>query len=349
MDISEIVPKNNGYLIGHDYALKTLLDAYNKNSLHNSWLISGVEGIGKATLAYKFARFLLNEAESGGKERTTMDIAESSQAFRLVSMGAHPDMKVIERDYTDTEKRKIVKAIKDGESLSESELKDLKKSAFIRVDDVRTIGEFLSKKSSNDGWRVVLIDSIDDMNQASANAVLKVLEEPPYKTVMLLISHNPAKLLPTIKSRCAKLNLKPLEENEVASLLRRYRPDVKEADVKKIAMISSGSIGKAILYVDNDALTRYDSLCKIIYAKNKFNIKDLLSFCESAAKDEEIYELSKELVLKFLSEYAKSSANSIEIMDAWDYTVKTFDETDRLNMDKKQVMVNVINNIAKVI
>lgn len=115
---------------------------------------------------------------------------------------------------------------------------------------VRTINEFLAKKSSNDGWRVVIVDSIDDLNNAGANAILKILEEPPAKTVIMLISHNPNRLLPTIRSRCAKMNLKPLAENEVASLLRRYRPELSEKAVKGLAELSSGSIGKAIRYAD---------------------------------------------------------------------------------------------------
>lgn len=108
--------------------------------------------------------------------------------------------------------KKVLKAIKEGERLSDEELKSLKKSAIIKVDDVRTINEFLAKKSSNDGWRVVIVDSIDDLNNAGANAILKILEEPPAKTVIMLISHNPNRLLPTIRSRCAKMNLKPLAE-----------------------------------------------------------------------------------------------------------------------------------------
>lgn len=137
---------------------------------------------------------------------------------------------------------------------------------------MRTINEFLAKKSSNDGWRVVIVDSIDDLNNAGANAILKILEEPPAKTVIMLISHNPNRLLPTIRSRCAKMNLKPLAENEVASLLRRYRPELSEKAVKGLAELSSGSVGKAIRYADNAALASYDDLCKIIYAKTSTSL-----------------------------------------------------------------------------
>ena len=183
-----ILPKNNSYLLGQEKAEQILLEGWRNNSLHNSWLISGIEGIGKATLAYRFAKFLL-AADAGKKEQyTSLEISENNPVFKLVVNNAHPDLKIIERDYTDTDCRKILKAIKEGEQLSDEEMKGLKKSAFIRVDDVRTINEFLTKRSADNNWRIVIIDSIDDMNPASANAVLKILEEPPYKTVMIRTS-----------------------------------------------------------------------------------------------------------------------------------------------------------------
>ncbi len=350
-DVSTTVftPKTNNFLLGHEKEEKMLLEAWKNNSLHNSWLFCGIEGIGKATLAYRFARFLLSADDKEKSRYNSLDVGESNQVFKLVANNSHPDLKIIERDYTDTDRKKILKAIKDGEQLSDEEMKGLKRSAFIRVDDVRTINEFLSKKSSNDSWRVVIIDSIDDMNPASANAVLKILEEPPAKTVMLLISHNPNRLLPTIKSRCAKLNLHPLEENTVASLLRRYRSQLSEKEVKGLAKICSGSIGKAINYADNSALNCYDDLCKIIYAKSKFSIAGLLAFCEAAVQNEESYYLVQELILKFLSENIKSSDNVEALGMAWDNAVKSFDLTERLNLDKKQTLINVITNICKAI
>lgn len=347
LDTEIISPRNNCYLLGHEAEEKFLLESWRNNTLHNSWLISGIEGIGKATLAYRFARFLLNIDENKRESYTSLDVGENTPIFKQVANGSHPDMKVLERDYTDTDRRKIMKAIKEGEHLSDNELKDLKKSAFIRVDDVRTINEFLSKHSSNDGWRVVIIDSIDDMNISSANAVLKILEEPPYKTIIMLISHNPNRLLPTIRSRCTKLLMKPLPDNVVASLLRRYRPNLAEAEVKKIAAIASGSIGKAINYSDHQALDLYEALCTLISAKDKFKIATLMDFCTNAATNEETYSLTKELVLKFLSDNIHHCSDVISLSEAWDTAIKTFDETERLNLDKKQALMNVIVNICK--
>ena len=321
-----ILPRNNDFLLGHENEEAFFMNAFKTGTLHNSWIITGIEGIGKATFAYKVARQVMNDTNN------------------LIAKNAHPDFKSIERDYTDTDKRKIIKAIKDGNAMDEDELSNLKKSANIKVDEVRTINEFLSKRSSNDGWRVVLIDSIDEMNQNGANAVLKILEEPPVKTLMLLISHNPNKLLPTIKSRCAKINLKPLSDNNLASLIRRYRPETSEPDIKAITKISGGSIGKAISCLDNNAHNKYEDLQKIIYAKEKFNISDLLSFVDSTD-----YELAKELTLKFITDNIKESTNVPDLSDAWDKAIKTFNETERLNMDKRQTLINIINNLTKVI
>ncbi len=347
INISEITPKNNSYLLGHTEAEEMFLQAWKNNSLHNSWLISGIEGIGKATLAYKFARFLLSADNAKKESYTSLDISPSSPVFKQVVGNSHPDLKIIERDYTDTDRRKIIKAINEGEQLSSDEMKGLKKSAFIRVDDVRTINDFLSKRSGNDGWRIVIIDSIDDMNPASANAVLKILEEPPYKTLMLLISHNPNKLLPTIKSRCAKLQLKPLDDNQVASLLRRYRPELNEAAVKKITKISSGSIGKALNYVDNDAVTRYDNLCGILLSGKNFKIAQVMDFASEASSSEDNYYLTQELILKFMSENIKDSGRIVEFAECWENIIKTFSEVERLNLDKKQALINILAAICK--
>lgn len=344
---SELSPKNNPYLLGHREAEQMFLQAWQNNSLHNSWLISGIEGIGKATLAYKLARFLFSADPKNRSRCTGIETSPDSPVFKLVANNSHPDLKIIERDYTETDRKKVMKALKDGEQLSGEELKGLKKSAFIRVDDVRTINEFMSRRSSNDGWRIVIIDSIDDMNPASANAVLKILEEPPHQALMLLISHNPNRLLPTIKSRCAKLELKPLSDADVASLLRRYRPELSETTIKKVTAIASGSIGKALNYVDNNAVSRYDDLSKLLASRTSYSISDVLSFCTSSSADEDSFNLSKELILKYLSENVKKSSNVVAYADCWDNAVKIFSETDRLNLDKKQALINIIVNICK--
>ena len=287
-----VTPQNNFFLLGQEEAEKVVLDSYNNHTLHNSWLISGERGIGKATFAYKFARFLLDPNRSS----KTLNTSPDSQSNHLVSSNSHPDLKIIERDYIETDRKKV---LKEGEAMSESELQNLKKSAFIRIDDVRTINDFMAKKSSQDGWRVVIVDSIDDMNTAAANALLKILEEPPAKSVIMLISHNVGKLLPTIKSRCSKLVLRPLDENNLICLLRRYRPDLEEKEIKGIAHIASGSIGKALAYADGNALDMYEGLQKIVFSGAGFKLSELLDWVDTAVASEESFSLAQELILKF--------------------------------------------------
>ncbi len=342
-------PQTNPQLLGQEEAEEVLLNAWKNNSLHNSWLISGPEGIGKATLAYRFARFLLSADEGKREEYDSLVLPADAPVFRLTANDSHPDLKVLERDFTETDRKKILKALRNGEALPEEEKKNLKKSSFIRVDDVRTINEFLSKRSSNDGWRIVIIDSIDDMNAASANAVLKILEEPPHKALMLLISHNPGRLLPTIKSRCAKLNLHPLSETAVETLLKKFRPGLTDKDVRTLSEISAGSIGKALAYADNDALSVYASLTALADAGKSYRLGELLAFCETAAASEENYYQAQELLLKVIAERIRKERKNPEVLvEIWEKALRLFDEAERLNMDKKQILQNIVYNLCKV-
>ena len=340
-------PKDNPCLIGHEDNEKMFLSAWQNNTMHQAWLISGLKGIGKATFAYKVARFLLNADENKKETYASLDVSPDTQAFRQISNGAHPDFKLLERGYLKTEKQKIIKAIKDGNYMSDEGLSELKKSTVISVDDVRTINEFLSKKSADGHWRIVLVDSADEMNTASANAILKILEEPPLKTLMLLVSHNPAKLLPTIKSRCAKLELKPLADNIVSSLLRRYRPNITEELIKKTAAISGGSIGKAISYVDGNAVDFYEQIYSLVSAGKNFRTKDMLKFCDEAVATDESYELFKELILKFLSEQVHSLNRVEESTDLFDKICRIFSETEGLNLDKRQAVMNIMVQVCR--
>lgn len=345
--MDNILPHNNPYLIGHEEAERIFLNAWKNGTLHNSWLISGAQGIGKATFAYKAARFLL-AADSTKKEAyLSLDIDPNSQEFRLIATNAHPDLKVIERDFIETDKKKIIKAIKDGEALSDNQLQDLKKSTVIKIDEVREINEFFSKKSLNNNWRIVIVDSADDLNTAGANAILKILEEPPVKSILFLISHNPDCLLPTIKSRCAKFNLQPLADNQVCSLLRRYRPDLSETEIKGIAAVCGGSIGKALNYADYGGLEIYHKLEKIFYARTSFDLSDALELCDNTAKDENMWHIVTDLILRFLSENMKSGERVKELGEAWDKTTQLLGETANLNMDKKQVLLNIIYTVCK--
>ena len=207
---------------------QAFLSAYDKNRLHHAWLLCGPQGLGKASFAFRCARFLM------GRDRDQnygpLGMSRDDADVRLISAGSHPDLLVLEREMGDTK---------------------LKKN--ISVDAVREIGEFFSKAPSRSPYRVCIIDSVDDLNVNSANALLKILEEPPYKGIIFLISHSPGRLLPTIRSRCRKLTFVPWTDAAVANLLKR-KTDIDDETQSRLVRLAHGAPGKAISLMAEGAL-----------------------------------------------------------------------------------------------
>src|ERR1700761_6420475 len=198
-------PRANPVLLGHEAAEATLLDALRAGRMHHAWLITGPEGIGKATLAYRFARRLL----AGPLIGDTLALDPDHPVFRRVAVGSHADLLTVERAYD--EKRKRMKT-------------------QIAVEDVRKINSFMALTPAEGGWRVVILDGAEELNQNSANALLKVLEEPPPRAILLLVCSAAGRLLPTIRSRCRRLRLTPLEDDAMNTVLAGYLPAMPADD-----------------------------------------------------------------------------------------------------------------------
>ena len=187
------------------------------------------------------------------------------------------------------------------------------------------------------------------MNKNASNALLKILEEPPLKTVLLLISHNSGVLLPTIRSRCAKLPLKTLDNAVVGSLLRRYRSELSEAMISKLTEMSAGSIGKAILYADEGAVNFYDKMCRLLYSKQNYSLSELLEFCDEAVSSPEMFSLCEELLLKFLKDNMPNCSDKEELYELWNEIRRKFADCLNINMDKRLMLINLFNKICRVL
>lgn len=344
-EVQKIYPKNNPFLLGQDTAEQIFLRSWKENTLHHAWILYGSQGCGKATLAYRIAKFLFWANEANKDKYSTLNVPENDVVFKQVADGSYPDLKVLERSWTDTERRKVIKAIQSGEPLDDEELSGLKKSAYIRIDEVREAVEFLSKTSYNNGWRIVIIDSVDDMNKNSANALLKILEEPPAKTVLLLICHNIGRVLPTIRSRCAKLPLRNLQSEEVASLLRRYRPHLEETEISELSELSSGSIGKAVIYADKNVLAINRHLSGILNAE--VSLRDMLDFCAQASKDDETFMMLEDLLSHYFKQKIRHSENVNEVYECWQQSAKMFADCADINMDKNLMLINLLQKAVK--
>ncbi|MGE0255582.1 MAG: DNA polymerase III subunit delta' [Alphaproteobacteria bacterium] len=198
-------PRRAAGLVGHAPAARLLADAWQGGRLAHGWLVAGPQGIGKATLAWRFARTVLAVRPAG--EGLATDPADPGA--RQVIAGSHPDMRLVRRSHA----RKAPYNFRTE----------------IAVDDIRDLGPFLHQTAARGGWRVIVVDAADDMNRNAQNALLKLLEEPPARTVFLLVAHAPSRLLPTIRSRCRTLLLRPLADADVLAVLEERRAAAQAA------------------------------------------------------------------------------------------------------------------------
>jgi DNA polymerase-3 subunit delta' len=222
-------PRANPILLGHAEAEATILDAMRSARMHHAWLVTGPEGVGKATLAFRFARRLL----AGTPAADSLDLPPTDPVFRRVAAGAHADLKTIELRVNEKTKRMRTQ---------------------IAVDDVREITGFMALTPAEGGWRVVVVDGAEDMNAASANALLKILEEPPPRAILLMTCAAPGRLLPTIRSRCRRLRLSPLPDADMDALLRRYLPELDGEQRGRMVTLAEGSPGRALMLAEDEGL-----------------------------------------------------------------------------------------------
>lgn len=214
-------------LFGHDEAVSTFLDGLAGERLHHAWLISGPQGVGKALFAHKAALRLLADAAGPKSTLAGLDVPDGHPITRLVEAGSHPDLMRLER------------LARDGAD-------ELARS--ITVDQVRGLQRLFATTTSMSPWRVVIIDSIDDLERPAANALLKNLEEPPARSLFLLVSHAPERLLPTIRSRCRILRLPALSDDVMTSALKAVLPDAEQSEISALVAVGDGSPGRALAF-----------------------------------------------------------------------------------------------------
>ena len=312
---------------GQYHALKderpehAFLDAYERGRLHHAWMLTGPEGLGKATFAYRAARRLLGARPDPARGLLGSD--PTDRVCRLVEQDAHPDLLVLERR---TEGGKLRKSIS--------------------VEEARGLPEFFSKSPSMASWRVAIIDAADDLNISSANALLKTLEEPPERGVLFLVTHSPAKLLVTIRSRCRRLAFKPWPVEAVSSLMER-RLGLPPGDARALALMSSGSPGRALQLADQGAL-EIDATARALVLGDAPDDAEILRFADGLRGGEGQVRL--ELLFARLAQAVRERAE-VERPEAWgtvwDRLIRTPGEAASLNLDRADVLFSALADIRK--
>lgn len=294
-------PRDTLRLFGHEAAEATFLNAHAQDRLHHGWLLTGPRGVGKATLAWRIARFLLAEEPGGGlfgedtMRADTLDVDHAHPVARRIAAGAEPGLLAIKRGINE----------KTGKLKTE-----------ITVDEVRKLRGFFGMSATEGGRRVVIVDAADEMNTSAANALLKLLEEPPAGALLLLVAHQPSRLLPTIRSRCRELRLRPLDADAMQAAVVQATGEA--GDAVALAELSGGSVGEALRLMAGGGDALYRQILDLMGTLPRLPRPELRKLTDSiVGKDAETrFDLTVRLFDLALARMARSGASGQPLPEA---------------------------------
>lgn len=346
--------RHNPDLFGHADAEETVTKAWASGRFPHAWLICGPQGIGKATLAYRMARWVLAGGDGGqgaglfGEPAGDgLYLSPESGTFRRIVSGGHPDFRALERPEGKTS---------------------------IPVEDVRGILGFVHQTPAESDWKAIVIDSADELNTSGANAILKALEEPPPHTLFLLVSHAPGRLLPTIRSRCRKLTLSPLSPDDMRALIRQHAPDISDSDADILIQLGEGSIGRALDYAAAGGIDLYRAVLVLLSNPARPDPKQLYGLADTLSPKhaEAAYLAFRNLFDWWIKRAIRSQATGVRpaivvpeeeralegwnalggletSMQLWEKLTGLLAQSDNpANLDKRQLIVAAFGELQKV-
>jgi DNA polymerase-3 subunit delta' len=328
-------PRERFALFGHEEAEAAFLQAIREGRLHHAWLIGGPEGIGKATLAYRVARYLLSLGPGSQGREPSLGVDPKAVAARQVAALSHPNLAVL---------RRTPGSDKKGPS------------ATISVETVRRALDLFGSTAADGGYRVCIVDSAEDLTIASANALLKVLEEPPARSIFLIVSHAPQRLLPTIRSRCRRLQLRPLGPETVEAVIRDLGSPWAEASADVLAAalrLSDGSVRRALEMLDADKIAFVARITDALDALPRLDSKAVLALGETIARRdaEEAYELAVGTVQRWVGRQLQARAGQgaaclAPLVEVCDKIARSAREIDTYNLDRRPLVLALFDDLA---
>ena len=329
------LPRETTVLFGHEDAERALLESYKSGRIAHAWLIGGPPGIGKATLAFRLARFVFAHPDPGAPDvqnATSLAVdPEHPVACRMVAQ-AQGDLLVLER------------------SLNEQ---TGKLYTVIRVDDVRRTVSFFGSTAGEGGWRIAIVDAVDDLQREGANALLKVLEEPPQRSLLLLISHAPGRELPTIRSRCRRLLLRPLGSADVTRAITAATGlDAEAPEVRQAAAAAEGSVGRALGLLDGAAIALRQRMQDLFAQLPDPDPRALHALGEAiGGTDPRTLEAFMDMVNGWLSarldEGAQHKAQMARVAETWEKVNRAARDVETYNLERKPLVFTVFGALAE--
>jgi DNA polymerase-3 subunit delta' len=328
-------PRATAELYGHPEAEQTLLDAYRGGRIPHAWLIGGESGIGKATLAYRMARFVLaypDPAMPAVQNARSLAVPAGHPVARRIAGQAHSDLLSLERVINE----------KTGKLFT-----------VTRVEDVRRTVPFFGSTAGEGGWRVAVVDPLEDLNRAGENALLKVLEEPPPRALLLLVSHAPGRVLPTIRSRCRTLILRALATDDVARAASASMGEgAAAADIRDAAAAADGSVGRALMLLEGDALELRQQVTGLLDRLPVLDPRALHALGEEIAGTQaETLAAFMDAVNAWLSARLKTGPQEgsrlARIAEVWATVNLAAREAEAYNLDRKPLVFSVFGQLAQ--
>lgn len=316
-------------MIGHQDAETAFLEAWQGGRIHHAWLLAGPQGIGKGAFAERVARFLVTHGRSGEGEAIPLDDRGDDAAARLVDAGNHPEILRLARQPKD-------------------KAKDLARN--ITIEQIRQMIRRLHLSLSLGEWRVIIVDAVDDLETDGANALLKTLEEPPAKTLFLLVSHSPGRLLPTIRSRCRTLRFQPVARDVMTTWLHDLRPMIEMDERRAIVAASGGVPGKALALIDSDVAVMERKLLAIATSGDPENrLREVLAREVGGTSNRARLELVIDIVPGLLSRIARERpiAEIAPVLAQWDRVQRTVRDAIRGSYDGAMVGFEIGNCLAE--
>jgi DNA polymerase-3 subunit delta' len=327
-------PRATGVLFGHALAETALLAAYRSGRVPHAFLIAGPQGIGKATLAYRLARFVLAHPDPAAPDvqaAGSLAVDAKNPVARRIAAQAQPDLLVIERTLND-------KGVLHKQ---------------IAVDDIRRTVGFFGSTAGEGGWRIAIVDAVDELNRSGANALLKVLEEPPQRTLLLLVSHSAARVMATLRSRCRILTLRPLGQAEVAAAVGAATgSDAGDPHIAAAAAAAEGSVARAFTLLDEGALALRQQALDLLDRLPALDTRALHALGEAlAGTDPQPLAAFVDTVNAWLSRRLDREPNALDrlarLAEAWQRVNAAARDAETYNLERKPLVFNVFGLLAE--
>ena len=334
-DLTDIPrPREQGALVGHGEAEAAFIEGIGSGRLHHAWLIGGPRGIGKATLAYRVARWLIANPRPDGRP-ASLAVAPGHPAARQVAALSHPNLVALRRTRAPNAKTLATR---------------------ISVDAARHALDLFGSTAGNDGYRICIVDSAEDLNANSANALLKMVEEPPARCLFLIVSHAPGRLLPTIRSRCRALTLRPLPEAQVAQVLESFPPPFPAPGpeaLARAASLSEGSVAQAVAMLDPATATLVGEVETLLSRLDHPDWRCILALADrlSAREADDLFAASLDTVFRFVSAELdrrrhEPPARLAALVEVCDKIARSAREAATYNLDRRPLVLSLFGDLA---